>query len=224
MYKKIVILALLAPSFVCASEKKYTFWSYLNPMNYSFRGSVAKVASTNPGDYVGGFTASKVADTASDLKDTAAMFMKDPKVAGEVAYNFTEGASYGFWAGQGHAVRDGAAYVKDGIAAHPVIAGTALTAGVAAAAYYKFRPLTEQELQEQQLAKAARLANLRAAREVEQADEVATEFRTCLNRHAYDKDSSCTDKLKRCHSPARRLSMLNRKRAEEIASAFKEYQ
>ena len=81
---------------------------------------------------------------------------------------------------------------------------------------------TIQEKQEQELARSKRLADLRAARDVASADDTATEFRTCLNRHAYD-NGSCEDKLKRCHSPARRLSMLNRKRAEEIASAFKEY-
>lgn len=226
MYKKIAILALFTSSLASAGENHSRIWGalrYLNPMNYSFRGSVPKVASTNPGDYVGGFTANKAAEFMRDGKDVIDTLMKNPEAAEKAGKALTHGLVYGAVSAPFDAARDGIVYVKDAATAHPVIAGTVVTTSVAAAAYYKFRPLSEKEKQEQELAKAERLANLRAAHDVAAADDIATEFRTCLNRHAYDKDSSCADKIKRCHSPARRLSMLNRKRVEDIVSAFKEY-
>ncbi|MBS1986606.1 hypothetical protein JST99_01595 [Candidatus Dependentiae bacterium] len=221
MFKKIIII-LLVPSLGCAGEKTYSWVSYLNPMNYSFKGAVVKTASTNPGDYVGGYTATRVSEAVKDTKEIAELVL-DPKLVGETTYEFTKGGTYGLVAGPAIAIKDGVVYIKDTIVGHPYATAVIVTATAGTAAYCKFRPLTEEEQQKKAIEEAKIRAELRKAREIEQEDIFAADYRTCLNRHAYD-NGSCNDKIKRCHSPARNLAMLNKQREEGITNAYRKHQ
>ncbi len=228
MRKAVVVIALMVPFIAISGDKvpdiatipqKVSFWSYLNPMNYRFKGSVT---STNPGDYVGGFTAQQAAETTKNVKDTIELVV-DAKKTGEASFAAGAGFTGGLVSGPFIAARDGAVYIKDTAVEHPVIAGLALTAVVGGGLYHKFRPLTEEEIQKDQIEKDKRQALIRESASIAAADLHADDLRTCLNRHAYDHASTADDKIKRCHSPARKLASYNRKRADKMTSSFREY-
>ena len=163
-------------------------------------------------DVAGGVATSNILQTAEITAKIVDKLTDKPELAGEVTHHATKG----IFTGAGAALRDG-------VVEHPIIAGLALTAGVTGGLYYKFRELTDEEKEQAQIKKDKRLAKIREAASIVKADMFADEYRTCLNRHAYDHGASCDEKIQRCHSPARKLAMENKKRATKITKAYREY-
>lgn len=166
----------------------------------------------NPANCVLGLCTDNLKTTVATACKTIDKVVENPEAAGKAAQAVTHGSAYGLLSGSASAVRDG-------VVAHPYAAGAVLATGASIAAYRTFRPLTALEEAEEARAQS----ETAAARRVKLTEDTDTEFRTCLNTHSRSA-GSCEDKLRRCHSPARRLALLNHKRATAIATAFREYQ
>jgi hypothetical protein len=175
----------------------------------------------------GGVFSQNLKDTGTIVIEGAKELMKNPEKTETAVQALSHGSSHGFMygllSGPASAVRDGVVYVKDTVVEHPVIAGATVTAGVAAAAYYKLRPLTPEEEHQENMRKAQRATELREAALIEKTDLTADELRTCLNTHAHCGDRAKNGIPRRCNSPAGRLAQLNRAVAKEIIDGFKEY-
>ncbi len=210
MFKKVIIIALVAMPLPCSAGNRWNdFCAFIGLGRHP----------VNPANHILGVPTDNFLKTTEIIVDA----VKKPEVLEAAAEGVSHGTSHGFmrglFTGPASAVRDGAIYAKDTAIEHPVLT----TLAVAGAAYYKFRPLTEQEEQEAQIKKDKRIAEIRAAAAIIKEDDTADELRTCFNRHAYD-NGSCDDKIKRCHSPARRLASYNRMRASSMTASFREYQ
>lgn len=233
----VVVLAHSVSSLNAVDWKEINWWK-INP-TYWLTQTHPAIPKTpvDPTKYLFGVATSNIANSTDSLAQGAesikegiaqgAAIFKDPKAIEEASYagwhGATHGATYGLLSGTASAVRDGVVYVKDTVVAHPVIAGTTVTAGVAAAAYYKFRPLTPEEEHQEKMRKTQRAAELREAALIEKTDLTADELRTCLNTHAHCGDRAKNGIPRRCNSPAGRLAQLNRAVAKEIVDGFKEY-
>lgn len=188
-------------------------WYKMHP-NYWFWQTHPSLPQTvaNPANYALGLCTDNLKTTVVTACQTIDKVVENPEAAGKAVQAVTHGGTYGLLSGAGTAVRDG-------VVAHPYATGAVLATGATIAAYRTFRPLTAQEEAEEARAKSETVA----ARRVKLTEDTDTEFRTCLNTHSRSA-GSCDDKLRRCHSPARRLALLNHKRANAITAAFREYQ
>lgn len=206
MFKKVLIIALIAIPVPCSAGKRFNdFCAFIGLGTHP----------VNPANHILGVAS----DNAVKIADKAVEIIQSPEEIEKASAAVTSGLAKGPF----YAARDGAVYVRDTAAEHPIIAGLAVTAGIAGAAYYKFRPLTEEEVQKAQIEKDRRMAMIREAASIVRADLYAEEYRTCLNRHAYDHGASCSEKIRRCHSPARKLAMEAPERAIKITKAYREY-
>jgi len=211
MLKKIVILALVAQSIPAQAVN----WYKAHPSYWLFQTHPSIVrAPIDPATCVLGLPTTNILKTVEKGGELLSNVTpeKVEAVATAASHGTTHGASYGFWSGQATAL-------KDGVVAHPYATAAVLATGVGIAGYRALRPLTPQEEAEQEKAKT----EIRAAQRLKLTDDTDTEYRTCLNKHARC-GGTADDKIRRCHSPARRLALLNHARANAITAAFKEYQ
>lgn len=201
MSKRFIVL-LLTMQAASIHAEWYKPWTWVGP----------KLPVDHPGNFSGGFATKNLVTVSENVYKTVDACLKDPKAVQETACAATHGATYGLLSGTASAVRDG-------VVAHPYAAGAVAATGVAVAGYRTFRPLSAKEKAEEAKAQG----DVRAAELLKLSDDTADEYRTCLNTHARSA-GTCDDKLRRCHSPARRLALLNHKRASAITTAFREYQ
>lgn len=209
MLNKVLYISLVAYSIPAQAVN----WWKMDPRYWLWSTHPALVqAPVNPANHALGV----FSDNAVKVVDKVDKLIQSPEVLEKastaVSHGTTHGGAYGLLSGTASAVRDG-------VVAHPYATGAVLATGASIAAYRAFRPLTAQEEAEEARAKS----ETAAARRVKLTEDTDTELRTCLNTHARSA-GSCEDKLRRCHSPARRLALLNHTRANAIQAAFREYQ
>ena len=225
MYKKLIILSVIVIPLPCSAGlgDYISAWWHNRAIPSSVLQPHIPLAPQQLAGVAGGVSSNNLLETVKEARAAVKDVLDHPEAVEEASKSVSHGFTRGLFTGPASAARDGALYVKDTAVEHPYIAGLALTAGVAGAAYYKFRPLTEEETQKAQIEKDKRQSLIRQAASVVKADMYAEDYRTCLNRHAYDHGASCDEKIQRCHSPARKLAMEAPKRAKKITQAYREY-
>ena len=219
MYKKLIILTVIAMPFTCSAG----FGEYVSAWWHGRQISSIPMphiplAPQQLAQVSGGVASSNTLEAVKEARAALKDVLDHPEAVEKATSGFVKGIVKAPFV----AALDGAEYVRDTAVEHPYMALTAATVGLGAAAYYKFRDLTEEEKQLQQIEKDKRQSLIRQAASISAADMHADEYRTCLNRHAYD-NGTCEDRIKRCHSPARKLASYNRKRADKMTSSFREY-
>lgn len=228
MYKKVVIITLAINN--CQLNAGFGEWvarKILRVNVVSTPIDATTIADTlpviDPTQYCGGVFSSNAVQVTSNVNvmlDRVAEV--NPKKIEAASHAVSHGFMYGLASGIPTAIKDGVVYVKDTAVEHPVITTGIVATAMGTAVYYKFKPLTEEEQQLQQIEKDKRLAEIRKAASIARADEHADDYRRCLSRHAHDA-GSCEDRIKRCHSPAGRLAAENRKMADEITESYRAY-
>lgn len=143
---------------------------------------------------------------------TLAVMQATPKCVGDTIYQ----AGYNALAAPAHAVRDGAGYVYN----HPD-ATTAVKVGAGLGAAYGVFQIGKAlwPSQEERARKAQLALQEKEAKDAIDVLNTATELRTCLNTHFRSRVPG--ERLPRqCHSPVRRLTLLDQVRAQSILNAF----
>lgn len=234
MFKKIIIIALVAQTIsLTASDltPKLTFLQKCRPSYWMF--------GINPNhpieaQSVGGVFAKNISTSTENINLGLDKILDAEKVE-KASHAAGHGFTYGAAEGAGHAIRDGAQYVRETANAHP-IASTAVVVG--ALAWYMI-PSQEQLAREAKLKREQEHHKVETERHKQEMAEIdsGTELRTCLNTHFSKykaKEKPATGVFGRsktreqripspCNSPARKAASYNATKAASIIDGYYKY-
>ncbi len=232
MFKKVIIIALVAQSLQASDlTPKLTFLQKCRPSYWMF--------GINPNlpieaQSIGGVFAKNISTSTENINLGLDKILDAEKVE-KASHAAGHGLTYGAAEGAGHAIRDGAQYVRETANAHPIIAtGVA----VSAIAWYMI-PSQEQLAREAKLKREQEHHKLEMEKHKQEMAEIesGTVLRTCLNTHFSKykaKEEPATGLFGRsktrerripspCNSPARKAASYNAKQAASIIDGYYKY-
>lgn len=233
MYKKIILLSLVAQTISLQSSdnntpaKKGINWWKASPTYWMF-GNIP-VAHANdfikvpvsPADRAGGLTSDNYRQVSENALKIVDLAISDPKKMEDTSYGTSHGFVQGVIEAPFHSAQKGATWTKETICQHPWAFSSAVAGlGVVAASIHY---VSENFPSREETARRALLERQEAENKRE-TETIAAEckFRTCINTHFRSMERE--DRIpKQCHSPARKMNILNAARASAMVDAANKF-